>query len=69
MRFVFGAKPSNHNIGIIFGLVEKQFQTIGWSEKFAVDIKKVHLLFANYYREIFGDCKNVYSNLDSKKYV
>ena len=62
MTFDFGAKPSYHNIGIICCLVEEEFhlgkhnmKTIGWSEIFAVEIKKeeVHLLFANYYRKIF----------------
>lgn len=60
--FVFGAKPSYHDIGIIWFLVEEEFnfgkqnmKTIGWSEKFGIDIKneEFDLLFANYYREIF----------------
>ena len=62
LTFVFDAKPANHDIGITCRLIEEEFhlrkhnrKRIGWSEKFAVDIKmeQVRLLFYNYYKEIF----------------
>ena len=59
--FNFGKKASNYDIGIICCLVEEEFhfrksymKTKGWSENFAVNVKKeeVCFLFSNYYKEI-----------------
>ena len=61
LTFDFGTKPSYHDIGIVCGLGEEEFhlrksymKTKGWSENFAVNIKReeVHLLFSNYYKGI-----------------
>ena len=59
--FNFEKKASNYDIGIICRLVEEEFyfrksymKTKGWSENFAVNVKKeeVCFLFSNYYKEI-----------------
>ena len=47
LTFDFGAKPSYHDIGIVCGLGEEEFhlrksymKTKGWSENFAVKVKR-----------------------------
>lgn len=59
--FSFETKASNRDNGIICRLVEEGFhlrksymKTKGWSENFAVNVKKeeVCFLFSNYYKEI-----------------
>ena len=47
LTFDFGTKPSYHDIGIVCGLGEEEFhlrksymKTKGWSENFAVKVKR-----------------------------
>ena len=60
--FNFETKGSNHDIGIICRLVEKEFylhksymKANGWSEYFDVNVKKkeVHSHFSNYYKKFW----------------
>ena len=79
LSFAFNINPSCHDVNVICHLIEEELhlrkrsmKILGWSKDFAVDIKRnnVDLLFANSNRKwVFNNCKNIYSNLDAKKYV
>ena len=75
LTFGFGDRPSYHDIGIICRLVEEEIhllkhhmKTIGWSEKFAVDMKKESLTYVLpiITEKLLSTCKYICINLDLK---